>query len=86
MELFKLDKKTLPEAVKQFGKIIGKKGELLDAQTKEPVLCRYTDKPLTISNLGGILPGSEIFISNTDTAYAGYIMEYLNEDGTSRSN
>lgn len=85
MELFKLDKNNLPETIKQFGKIV-KGGRILDAKTKEPTLCRYTNKPLTMSNLGGVLPGSEIFISNTDAAYAGYIMEFLNEDGTKGNN
>lgn len=77
MELFELNKDNLHTTVEEFGKLIDKKGIIIDKETKEPVKCRYTSEILTVKNLGGVLPGSEIFISDTDTAYAGYVMEFL---------
>ncbi len=79
MELLEINDSNVDILLKQFGKETDKEGFIIDSKTKERVLCRYTHRPIKKSRLGGILPGSNIFIEDSDIAYAGYIMEFLND-------
>ena len=82
MELLQLTEDNAVEVISQFGKKIVD-GKIIDPDTGDQVECRYTKVPLTIENFGGILPGSDVFISDTDTALAGYTLEFLSgNDGS----
>lgn len=77
MELFEINDSNIGILLETFGKEIDPNGIIIDKATKEQVRCKYTNNILTKKNLGGILPGSNIFIENSDIAYARYIMEVL---------
>ena len=77
MELLEITSENVDILLNEFNKEIDGEGYIIDKDSKEKVICRYTNKPITKTNLGGILPGSNIFIDDSDIAYAGYIMEFL---------
>ena len=78
MELLEINEKNVDVILQKFGKEIDSQGFIVDKGTKEKVTCRYTHNPLKKNTLGGVLPGSNIFIEDSDVAYASYIMEFLN--------
>lgn len=80
MELLEITDSNIDILLEEFGKEIDESGFIVDKATKEHVKCRYTNKDLKRDTLGGILPGSEIFIENSDVAFAGYVMEFLSNN------
>lgn len=80
MELLEINDKNVDVVLTQFGKAIDEEGFIVDKETNEKVKCRYTNRLLKKNTLGGILPGSSIFIEDSDLAYAGYIMEFLSNN------
>jgi len=80
MDLLEINDDNVRVLLSKFGKKIDKNGFIVTADTNEKVHCRYTGNPLKVNNLGGILPGSEIFIEDSDAAYAAYIAEQLTND------
>ncbi|MEA3378047.1 MAG: hypothetical protein U9Q69_00250 [Nanoarchaeota archaeon] len=77
MELLEINEANVDTLLENFGKKIDTEGYIVDKETKERIKCKYTGKELKKNTLGGILPGSEIFIADCDVAYAGYIMEFF---------
>lgn len=80
MELLEINDANIDILLEQFNKEIDEEGYIIDKETRERVRCRYTNKELKKETLGGILPGSDIFIEDSDIAYAEYIMEFLSDD------
>ena len=80
MQLLEINKDNIDILLKEFNKEVDLDGFIIDKDTKQKVTCRYTHKPLKKDTLGGILPGSCIFIEDSDIAYAGYVMEFLVSD------
>ena len=78
MEILEINEKNVDVILEKFGKETDNQGFIVDKSTKENVTCRYTHHPLKRDTLGGVLPGSNIFIEDSDVAYAGYVMEFLN--------
>ncbi len=78
MEILEINDSNVDLLLKKFGKEVDKEGFIIDSNTKENVTCKYTNHPIKKATLGGILPGSDVFIEDSDLAYAGYVMEYLN--------
>jgi hypothetical protein len=62
--------------LKKFGKQV-KNGTIIDKKSGETVTCHYTGVDLTLQNFGGILPGSTIFISNSEYAMSAYVADKL---------
>lgn len=79
MELLEVTENNIHSVLSCFGKSVDKSGFIVDKETKQRVQCRYTQQPLTEKTFGGVLPGSEIFIADSELAYAGYIAEFLVE-------
>jgi len=79
MELLQITDDNVLDLLASFDREVIK-GKIVHSKTGHQETCRYTGVPLTLKNFGGILPGSEIFISDTDTAYAGYALEFMSED------
>ncbi len=77
MELLEINSSNIDLVLANFGKSIDEEGFIIDYQSKEKVKCKYTHNFIKKETLGGILPGSSIFIEDSDIAYAGYIMEFL---------
>ncbi len=77
MELLEINDTNIIVLLEQFGKEINSEGFIIDKVTKEKVLCKYTSHELTKETLGGILPGSNVFIEDSDIAYARYVAEYF---------
>ena len=77
MELLEINDSNIDRLLETFNKTIDEQGFIIDRETKEKVKCRYTGKYIKKENLGGILPGSDIFILDSDVAYARYVMEFL---------
>ncbi len=82
MELLEINDRNVDVVLTRFGKMIDKEGFIVDKETNENIKCRYTNHSLKKETLGGILPGSSIFIEDSDIAYAGYVMEFLANDGS----
>ena len=80
MELLEITSDNVDVLLEQFNKELDNEGFIIDKDTKQKVLCRYTNRAIKKDSLGGILPGSNIFIEDSDIAYAGYIMEFLATD------
>lgn len=78
MEILEINETNVDIILEKFGKEMDSQGFIIDKTTKEKVACRYTHHQLKRDTLGGVLPGSNIFIEDSDVAYAGYIMEFLN--------
>lgn len=82
MELLEINEDNVDTLLKQFNKEVDSEGFIIDKDSKQRVDCRYTHRSIKKDKLGGILPGSNIFIEDSDVAYAGYVMEFLsNSDG-----
>ena len=77
MELLEINESNIDVILKNFGKEVDQSGFIIDKETKEKVMCKYTGEEIKKENLGGVLPGSNIFIADSDIAYTGYIMEFL---------
>ena len=77
MQLLEINEDNVDILLKQFNKEVDSEGFITDKDTKQRVDCRYTHRPIKKDKLGGILPGSCIFIEDSDVAYAGYVMEFL---------
>ncbi|MBI4170189.1 MAG: hypothetical protein HY514_00705 [Candidatus Aenigmarchaeota archaeon] len=77
MELLEINESNIDFLLEKFGKEVNEEGFIIDKETKEKVTCRYTGREIKKETLGGILPGSEIFIEDSDIAYAGYVAEFL---------
>lgn len=80
MELLEINDSNVDIILDRFGKELNEDGFIIDKESKEKIKCRYTNKPLKKETLGGVLPGSSVFIEDSDIAYAGYIMEFLVAD------
>ena len=82
MNLLEINDDNVDILLKEFNKEVDNEGFIIDRDSRQRVDCRYTHKPIKKDRLGGILPGSSIFIEDSDVAYAGYVMEFLsNSDG-----
>lgn len=77
MKVLELNNKNIPLVLEAFGKLVNDDGYIVDRKTKKIVRCKFTNRKLTADNIGGVLPGSEIFIEDSDIAYARYIIETL---------
>ena len=77
MKLLEINHSNVDVLLKNFNVIEDDEGFLVNQSNKRRIKCKYTGAELTKNNLGGILPGSNIFIADADLAYAGYIMDFL---------
>lgn len=80
MQLLEINSRNTEFILELFDKELDHEGFIIDKETKQKVICRYTNNPIKKETLGGVLPGSNIFIEDSDIAYAGYVMEFLAED------
>lgn len=77
MELLEINDSNIDLLLQQFNLEVDEIGYIIDKETKERVSCRYTGRDIKKDNLGGILPGSNIIIEDSDIAFSGYVMEFL---------
>jgi len=77
MEIIRITKENVEDVISTFGMIIDESGFIIDPKTKKRVKCKYTGRELTKKTLGGVLPGSLVFIEDSDEAYSRYIVDFL---------
>ena len=63
-----------------FDKEINEKGNVIDKKTQEIIIDRFSEDELNKTNFGGVLPGSEIFISKNEVSIAEYISEIKKDE------
>jgi len=58
---------------------IDSKGFIIETKTNKKVLCKYTNKPVSLNN-ASILPGSTIIINTSLITLSEYTSEYLESE------
>ena len=78
-QLVQLNNEDRLEILKKLGYMLDDKGFIIDIETKEEIICKYSKQKVHI-NFAAILPGSALIINATQLTMAQYFVAYDDDD------
>jgi len=77
--LVQLNNEDRLEVLKKLGYVLNDQGFVIDVDTKEEVMCKYSKQKVHI-NFAAILPGSTLIINATPLTMAQYFVEHDDDE------